>query len=236
MSEEKAMETGKTLTELTEEQVKEWMAATQKKVQQKEIKRGPVITISREWGSGGSKVAYLLKDKFGKPWQVWDKEILDEIQKNTEVNREVIESLDEKSKSAFENFVDNIFAGTGRYFGIDDYRVNLVKVISRIGHFGYAVILGRGANFILPDAFRVRIVASRRKRVDVMEKYEEVSESEALLLMRRSDHEREDFVQRYFNSNINDPWNYDLCVKTSYLSPEAIAEMITLGVKEKFQF
>ena len=228
------MEKGKSLNELTEQQVREWLVNVKKPVRGERVT--PVITISRELGSGGSKIAEIIKEKLGDPWKVWDKEILEEIQRMTEAKQEIVESLDEKSKSRFENFLEGLLNSDSRFFGIDDYKRNLVRVLLRIGHYGHAIILGRGANFILPNSFRVRVVASRRKRVEVLKKYEDFSYQEARLLMRQSDHEREEFVRRYFNESINSPWNYDLCIKTSYISPERAAEVIIKCAKDKLNF
>jgi hypothetical protein len=234
---EVSMERGKNLSDLTEEQVKQWLILTKKEINKGGVrKNGPVITISRELGSGGYKIAQIIKNKLGEPWKIWDREILDEIHKLASVKKDIIESLDEKSKSRFENFLEGILSGESGFFGIDEYKKYLVQVLLRIGHFGNAIILGRGANHVLPNSFRLRMVASRKKRVEVLKEKEGFSEEEILYLIRESDHEREDFIKKYFNANINDPWDYDLCIKSSYISPEKAAEIIISCAKDKLKF
>ena len=109
----------------------------------------------------------------------------------------------------------------------------MTSVVLALGHHGYAIILGRAANFVLPRAFRVRIVASRKFRIQDLQKKEKVSEEEALFLLRQSDHERSDFVKQLYNADVNAPWNYDLCLKMNYIKPETAVTMIIEGAKDK---
>lgn len=213
-------------------QVKEWLERnekTAKALPKKQIP--PVITISREWGSLGNKIAYLLRDRLGDPWRVWDKQIIGEIAKRAEVRNEVVKSIEKKGLSHFEAFFKNFFGV--EVFEKSEYRKHVTSILLALGHRGYAIIIGRGGNFILPRAFRVRIVASRKYRMEHLKKEGKISEEEALYVMRQADHESSEFVKQVFDGDINAPWNYDLCLKTNYIKPETAVEMISSGAKDK---
>ena len=215
-----------------DQQVHEWLDRNKKDGKvftKKQIP--PVITISREWGAEGSTISYKLQENLGESWRVWDKQIIGEIAKRAEVRNEVVKSIEEKSYSKIESFFRGFF--TGESLNQSKYRRHMTNVLLALGHHGYAIILGRAANFVLPQAFRVRIVASRKFRIQGMQKKEKISEEEALFLMRQSDHERSDFVKQLYNADVNAPWNYDLCLKMNYIKPETAVDMIIQGAKDK---
>jgi len=56
----------------------------------------PLITISREMGSGGKSTAILIASQLGEPWKVYDHELIDEIAKNKDFEEELIQSVDPK--------------------------------------------------------------------------------------------------------------------------------------------
>ena len=112
--------------------------------------------------------------------------------------------------------------------------VHLMKVINTIARHGRAVIVGRGANFILSpaDRFSVRVVAPLDLRVkNVAEAYgTSVDEAKKRVLVRQS--RRTAFVRQAYNEDINDPLNYDMVVNTGNLSIECAAAAIIAAVRE----
>src|SRR4030043_1277953 len=88
-------------------QINEWIEMT--KIPRANKKNPPVITISREWGSEGSGIAREIQRKLGEPWKIWDKQIIDEIAKKTDVRKEFIESLDERVHTEFEKFLGGFY-------------------------------------------------------------------------------------------------------------------------------
>lgn len=223
---------------IIDRQIKEWL--NEKEVKDKRIihngktlknRLSPVITISREWGAGGTEIVKQLQEKLGSPWLIWDKQIIGEIAKRAEVRNDIVRSIEDKSFSVFESFFKGFFMRED--LTQNEYRRHVTSILLALGHRGHAIIVGRGANFVLPQAFRVRLVASRKFRIQDMQKKEKVTEEEALFLIRQSDHERDEFVKQVFAGEINAPWNYDLCIKTNYIKPETVAEMIIQGAEDK---
>jgi len=109
-----------------------------------------------------------------------------------------------------------------------------MKVIATIGKHGKAVIVGRGANFVLPPErrFRVRIVAPLELRVQKVALDSDIPVDEAKRRVLRTDSDRSAFVRKYFNADISDPINYDLVINTEILSVNAATDILcsTLGL------
>ena len=95
-----------------------------------------------------------------------------------------------------------------------------MKVIHVIGKHGRAVIVGRGANFILPlqERFSVRVVAPLEVRVQNVTREYSVSENDAKRRILRRESRRRAFVRQSFHEDIADPLNYDLSLNTGKLS------------------
>ncbi|MBW1822092.1 MAG: cytidylate kinase-like family protein, partial [Deltaproteobacteria bacterium] len=110
----------------------------------------------------------------------------------------------------------------------DQYLRHLMKVIGTIGKHGNAVIVGRGANFVLPPEgrIRVRIVAPLDVRVENVSHNFGVSAGDAKRRIIRTESERRAFIRKYFNADITDSINYDIVLNTGTLSIEAAANAI----------
>ena len=115
-----------------------------------------------------------------------------------------------------------------RHLWPDDVSRVLMRVIGTIGRHGKAVIVGRGANFILPpeNRFRVRIIAPLELRVNHVAETYGVTKKEAQRRVLRTESDRQAFVRKYFYSDISDPANYDMILNTGTLSVESAAAAI----------
>ncbi|MEN6372514.1 MAG: cytidylate kinase-like family protein [Armatimonadota bacterium] len=192
-------------------------------------KPGPVITISRQLGSGGRLVAGRLAERLG--WSLWDKDLVDAIAKNADVSHRIVADFDEKTISEIDILARTI-AGEkeiGRFY----YGHHLARVILAVARHGNAIILGRGANFLLTGALNVRIVASEELRIQSLMKYGEMSREEALDRIHESDRERAEFIRRLYNKDIEDTLAYDLVITLDELGIEGVAEIILVALQVK---
>jgi len=110
----------------------------------------------------------------------------------------------------------------------DRYLRHLMKIIGTIGKNGRAVIVGRGANFVLkPEKrFRVRVIAPMDMRVDNISKAFGTSIEETRRRIIRTDSDRKAFIRKYFNADIEEPMNYDLIINTGTVSSEQAVSAI----------
>lgn len=206
----------RSIQQIVEEQARKWEMMKHEK--KKEAEDLPVITISREPGSGGKVVAEKLSEKLGA--DLFHQHIINKMSESTQASRLILETLDEKGLTILEDWISSMVYD--RHLWPDEYLKHLMKVIETIGRHGRAIIVGRGANFILPQekCFRVRIIAPLSIRVRNVAKKHGASEDECMRRISRSESERSAFVRKYFHADISSPLNYDLVINTGTLSIE----------------
>ena len=204
----------KSISQIIEEQVHRWQIQQKEKPKEKAI--APVVTISREPGSGGRIVAQKLAERLG--FEVFHQEVLHEMAKQAEVSEQLLATLDERGLSILEDWISSLVYQ--RHLWPDEYLQHLMNVIGTIGKHGRSVVVGRGANFILPpeQRFRVRITASQRWRIQNVARDFNLSENEAKRRVIKTESNRKAFIRKYFNADISDPTNYDLVINTETLS------------------
>ena len=220
----------KSIPRIIEEQVQRWQIMQK---EGKEEKKGvSIITLSREPGSGGRIIATRLAEKLGIA--IFHQEVINEMAKSADVSEKLIETLDERGLSTLEHWISSLVHE--RHLWPDRYMQHLMKVVGTIGKHGRAVVVGRGANFILPPEkrFRVRIVAPQAWRIDNVAKEFDISAEDAKIRVMRTESDRRAFIRKYFNADITDPINYDLIVNTETLNVDDAVKVISsaLGLVE----
>jgi hypothetical protein len=192
---------------------------------------GPYLFISREKGAGGSALGQRAGKRLG--WQVFDKEIVDAIAQRAEVRRELIESLDERDRATIQDTVGQWL--NPQPIGTAGYLAHLREVLLTLGHQGNVVIVGRGAQYVLPSQFglRVRMVAPVEERVRRIASRENLSLKVARVEVESSDRERTRLARRQFGKNSADPMNHDITINTGELTVEAAAEVVLTALQQK---
>lgn len=194
----------------------------------------PLIVISREKGSGGRPIAYLVAKKLGKPWEVYHKEIVDQIAQETHLEKKLIKEIDEKRISFIESIIADVFGK--KYVTLSNYYKHLLRILSTIGNRGYAIIVGRGANFLFPDALKVRTICPMEQRIKWMMEYEKLNRKQAIERIEKSDAERSDFVKIVYNHDQRKAHHYDLIIRTGpQISIEDAADIIVRMAKRRFK-
>jgi cytidylate kinase len=194
----------------------------------------PIITISRERGSGGRPIAYLVAKKLKSPWRVYHKDIVEEIAHETALDPELVEQLDEHQSSAIKETLNTVFGK--KFLSMNAYYKHLLHILATIGARGNAVIMGRGANFLFPGALKVRIVSAMEDRIQSMMKYEHISAKEAKKQIDASDAERNKFAMELFQHDPRKAHHYDLVIRTGKdIDMEDAADIIVALAKKKFK-
>ena len=193
----------------------------------------PVITISREFGARGLKIASILEKRLG--FKVWDKEILEVISEKLGSDVDYIKSLDEHTQNAVE---DTIFGFLNRKSTNLNYSIYLVRALQAIEKYGNAIIVGRGGNYVCRNkkTFNVRIVAPLALRVDRIAEIENISKEEARVLVKTKDEERARFTKHNFNKDIDSPLGYDMIINSGSMSLDSVTELIIAGYQQKIGY
>lgn len=219
------MKKNRSIEQIIEEQVQRWQLQQTKREEEKFF---PVITISREPGSGGRTIAEKLSEKFGL--SLFHQEVVHEMADNAQVSTRLLEFLDEKAQNVLNEWIASLV--DTQHLWPDRYLRHLMKILATIGKQGKAVIVGRGANFVLhPDKrFRVRVVAPMDLRVKNIAQAFEVSAEEARRRVIRTGSDRKAFIRKYFNADIADPMNYDIIINTGTVSVDCAVDAIAKAI------
>lgn len=193
----------------------------------------PVITVSRQRGSGGTILAERLAQRFG--YTLLHRDVIDRICASAGYKRRIVASLDEHARSQLQLWFESVVQGA--YVDAGDYVKALLEVIYSISELGGVVVVGRGANFILGHerGFHIRVVAPCEVRVRNLVARERLGERDARREVERADHERSTWVRQVFGRSVDDPLGYDLVVNHLSISMEAATSLVAAAAQEKFE-
>jgi hypothetical protein len=196
-----------------EEMIADFIDAQVEKWRSRKKSDLPVITFSVSPGSGGliiaRRVAEVLKFDF------FDRDIINMIAEHAHISDRVILSIEKERLSGIKDFIASLVDERYLYPGI--YLEHLMNVVGVLAKHGHAVIVGRGANFIIPPAERlsVRVVAPLELRVqNIAQAYEAPLETARGRVLHRESR-RAAFVKQSFHTDVADPENYDLVINTA---------------------
>jgi cytidylate kinase len=217
----------RSIERIIEEQVQKWQMSRMEKPEKQTLR--PVITISRDPGSGGRILAQALAKRRGL--DLFHQELLNDMAKSAKVSAQFLATLDEKGLSVLQNWIRSMLHE--RHIWPDEYLQHLLKVIGTIGKHGNAVVVGRGANFILPPdgRLRIRMIAPLAVRIANVSGTYGVSPEEAQGRIIRTESDRRAFIRKYFNADITDPKNYDIILNMEYLTIEAAADIVNAALQ-----
>jgi cytidylate kinase len=189
------------------------------------------LIISREKGAGGNALARLVGKRLG--WQAFDNEIVDEIAQKAHIRRQLIESLDERARTTIRDEIARMLHLEP--METQTYLASLHEVLLTLGHQGDVIIIGHGAQYILPRRFglRVRLVAPLEERVRRIAGRENLGPEAAQQEAERTDRERAQFARRDFGRDLTDPLSYDLIINTAEVAIEAVAEVVMTALQRK---
>src|SRR5215471_1019752 len=183
-----------------------------------------IITVEREYGSGGGEIAQLLADRLG--WKLWDQLLTEEIARMVDCPKSIVESREERNDSLYYRLFKSFMRGS--YEGsINAPKLRLVDseciiritrdIVLRIAETGHCVIVGRGSQHFLenrPDTLRVFLYAPTEEKVRRVAARGH-SEAEARELVETVDRDRGAYIQKYFKVEWPTRWLYHIMLNTS---------------------
>lgn len=190
-----------------------------------------IITVGREFGSGGHEIAMKLAERLGLKF--YDRRMLDELAKAKNISIEYLEKYDEKPRKWFGSRT------------VRSYSNSMEEIIAEM-QFDYIaekadsgesfVIVGRCAESVLKDregVISIFILGHKKEKTErVMERYQ-LSEMEAQIKMKRHDKTRKSYHNRHSEGKWGDSRTYDLCVNSSCLGVDKTVDLLEQYVKER---
>lgn len=182
-----------------------------------------IITIGREFGSGGREIARKVAEKLGI--KMYDKELISLIAKNSGMSEDVLHEVDETAVNSF------LYAlSTGAFTGApivnggisslpltDKAFINCSKIIKEIAEKESCVIVGRCAESVLKereDLLTVFIHADLEQRIVRVCEYENISAEDAAPIIKRADKKRASYHNYYADTRWGARDAYDLCINS----------------------
>jgi CMP/dCMP kinase len=213
-----------------------------------------VITISRQFGSGGDEIVERICRILG--YQPFDKSLIEKAAREAGLSdQEVVDYSEENFKVV--NFLDRLFGRARTVAAVRVWREDVQgvrqveelplseanalalvqKAIEAACRSGNVVVVGRGSQILLkdcPDILHVRIVAPLEDRIQRVKKEYKLERRPAQDLIDARDTASADYVKRLYGCNWDDPFLYHLVLNTGKLEPEAAARLVVEAV-HRFQ-
>ena len=195
-----------------------------------------LITIGRQFGSGGKAVAHILGHKLGIP--VYDNELIDEAAKKSGFSKDLFEGSDEKKRPFF---LSSIFS-SNRYGHFSDNYINdadLFRIqsetIRSLAEKGSAIFVGRASDFVLRDmgSIDVFLTSPLEVRKAFVAEREGITPEAAGEMILKREKEREAYYNYLTFGNWGVASNYDLCIDSSLLGFEGTADLIIEFIRKK---
>jgi cytidylate kinase len=205
----------------------------------------PLITVSRQFGSGGSEVAERVARALG--WHLYDNAVVDEVARRLGMQPAELSAREERVPSLPERIASAMALGmpevmpTVADLAMQPSEERIVEVTKRVMEeavlAGPAVLVGRGAQCMLAaraDALHVFCYAPREALVSYAITILGVAAEDAARVVAENNHQREQYVKRHWKRDWRDFANYHLCVNTGWLGLDGAAEVIVQLARERF--
>ena len=205
----------------------------------------PLITVSRQYGSGGSEVARLVAQRLG--WTLIDNEFVDEVARRAGLPPEEVAQREERAPGLLERLARTLalaspemFVTTAGVPRVEDDEATIARTTERIiaeaAAEGRAVLVGRGAQAILaqrPEALHVYVVASQAWRMRHAVERLGANPATVAQLLEETDRQRDRYVAQYYGRERGEPVHYDLVLNAERLTIEGAAQLVVAEAKRR---
>lgn len=184
-----------------------------------------IITISREYASGGGSIGKMTAQKLDIP--CYDTEIIKETMKKTGISEAMIESTEQRVTSSF---LFNLAMGVAaeRNYMEQIYQAEKEIILDKVSQ-GPCVIVGRAANFIKKNeiaSINAFIYSDLKHRMEYAVKNLNIDEKNVRAVIEKSDKERSLFSRSYYDREWGEKGNYDIMLNTGVLGMEKSSDIL----------
>ena len=204
-----------------------------------------LITISRQYGAGGSEVARRVADALG--WRLVDNELVEQVGARAGLSPEEVAGIEERTPSFIERLAQVLATATPELFPPATGTVpelseaTLVRiteaVVAEAAAEGRAVLVGRAAPAVLArerDALHVKLVASRPFRIRVTATRLGLDPKEAERVMQQTDAQRERYHREHYGRDWNDPVGFHMVLNTERLGFDGASDIIVAYARHRW--
>lgn len=196
-----------------------------------------IITIARQYGSGGRYIGELVAKELGIPF--YDQELITLAAERSDLCTETAEEADERNASSL---LYTLAMGATSMLHAPHYNMPIndklflaqSEIIQEAAANGSAVIVGRCADYVLrdvPNTLRLFIYADEQIRAKHVAERSGISESEAYTQISKTDRRRANYYNFYTGKRWGEVTNYDLCIDSGKFGSEHTAKLIAEYVR-----
>lgn len=195
-----------------------------------------VITISRQFGSGGRFIGKMLAERLGIPF--YDNELITIAAKHSGYSEGLFENAD-KNTSHSLLYSLSMFGTTAGVYGLPlSDKVFLIQsdVIRKVASEGACVVIGRCADYVLkdnPNVVNVFVHSDTKSKVERAVKYYNIEEKDAANQINKIDKKRSTYYSYYTGQKWGEASNYDLSLHCDAIGVEKCVDIIEMFVKQK---
>lgn len=193
-----------------------------------------VITVSREYGSGGRTIAKKIADELGLNYH--NNDILQMAAKKTGLTEGVVAQEEQKMTNRFLfDMMAQVYDTTEQRTLQDNLNAAENEIIKGFAQKGNCVIVGRCADTLcqhVGKTFHIFLYADEKHKINAIMEREDVDYDTAKKHVKDINHKRANHYKYYTNKTWGEASNYDLCVDTSTMGAEAIVEMVKLWMNK----
>ena len=190
-----------------------------------------IISVSREFGSGGHEIAEILAKRFDIP--IYDSNLLEEIANSKNLDVDTMEKYDEKPKNVllsrrvrgYSNSLSEVLA---------QMQFDYIRELANKGES--FVIVGRCAETVLKNheaLVSIFVLADMESKIARVLKHNEISRPEAEAMISMQNKKRKMYHNRYCDDKWGDSRNYDVCINSARLGVERTANVLESYIKER---
>lgn len=191
----------------------------------------PIITISRQYGSGGREVGKQLAERLGIPF--YDHELIEMAAETCPIDRSFFENADTQGAGGFWY---ELGEGMHNELSVSDRAfLHQASLIREIANKGGCIIVGRCADYLLkdhPNVTKVFVYADLESRKERIEHVYKEADEKALGRIEKTDKKRASYYKYYTGQDFGEAKNYDICLNSSFLGIERCVEIIQSAVSE----
>ena len=205
----------------------------------------PLITVTRQYASGGSDIAQLVALDLG--WTVVDNEFVDQVARLAGVPAAEVAKQEERAPGLLERLARTLAASSPEMFiaatgapqvQAEEAAIHKMteRVIAEAAAHGRVVLVGRGAQSLLaqrPDALHVYVVASKPWRMKLAVERLGADPAKVEKIVDDVDRQRHQYVRTYYGRTRPDAANYDLVLNAERLGFEGAAKLVVAEVKRR---
>ena len=198
-----------------------------------------IVTISRQYGSGGRYIGKKLSEKLGIP--CYDEKLIDMVAKESGFAQDFVAEKGERMTGSLLfniasslSYANNVFSGNGVSLQDEIYFIQN-KIIKDLAETGSCVIVGRCADYILrerDDVLNVFIHADMASKINRAVMYFGITEDQAPALLKKKDKARSNHYKYYTDQDWGMASNYDLSLNSGALGIDGCVDVILKALEE----